>query len=67
MFFLPHVYDSQNYLQEVGVQELSKFDNVINELLKDVSDEFTEFALTLMKQDNKMLPNNAYEGLELYI
>ena len=66
MFFLPHLYNSQSFLQEVETENLSEFDEIVTNLPKDVSDEFNEFALTVMEEDGKELPNDPYEGLNMY-
>jgi len=67
MFFLPHLYDTHSYLEDVDQEEVDDFLPAVNNLPRDVSFEFEEFANILMERDGKNHPQDPFEGLNLYL
>lgn len=66
-FFLPHLYDSTNHLQQVTSDEVEEFDMAINDLTQDFSSDFKELAEVLMAQEFLEIAHDASNGLELYM
>jgi len=67
MYFLPHLFDCESYLQLVEQEEIAEFEIGINSLPLDFSLEFKEFAEELMHEEGIEDPSDTQEALELYI
>ena len=68
MYYLPHLYESNDCLINVHVDEIEQFYPCVNHAnVEDFSPEFKEFAETLMQQDGLHPPSDASEALRLYI
>lgn len=61
MYFLPHLHGGTNFLKDVDLDEVSEFSSISIRTVEDFSDEFGEFATTLMAQDGWNVPDN-FEG-----
>ena len=66
MFFLPHLYDTHSYMQDVSPALVDEFYNATMKQ-NDYSEEFEEFANTVMQGDMFSRPRDVKEGLELYL
>lgn len=67
MFHLPHLYEAENFLQQVDQEEVDEFFPVVENNVLDVSSEFTEFAEYFLARDGLNRPVNPEEALNLYI
>ena len=67
MFFLPHLYDCQNFLEPVEEGMISDFLPAVENLPLDYTPEFKEFAETIMEEGGLEMPVNAMEGLNLFL
>jgi hypothetical protein len=67
MFFLPHLFDTEDCKQEIDRDEVNEFYNNSSMCVKDFSDEFGEFALLVMRELNLSKPTNVKEAFDLYI
>lgn len=67
MYFLPHLYETQNYLQHVENDEYSDFSPIIEHEKRDYSVEFQEFAEYFMNEHEMTAPSTPEEALNLYI
>ena len=67
MFFLSHLYDSENYMQNIAQDEVLQLQAGIINLPLDFSIEFKEFAEELMNEEGIENPSNSQEALELYV
>ena len=66
MFFLPHLYNSENYKVPVDPQELEEFIDKSAMCLADWSQEFEEFAIK-MTALGLQPPRNVNEALDMYV
>ena len=66
MFFLPHLYGTENYQINIALDELEEFDDAVM-CPADVTDEFNEFATCLMDEFGWQAPSNVKDALDLYI
>ncbi len=66
MFFLPHLYDTENYQVTIAFDELEELDHTAM-CPADVTDEFNEFATCVMDELGWQSPSNVKEALDLYI
>ena len=66
MFFLPHLYNSENYKVPVDPQELEEFIDKSTMCLADWSQEFEEFAIK-MTALGLQPPQNVNEALDMYV
>ena len=66
MFFLPHLYGTENYQINIACDELQEFDDAVM-CPADVTDEFNEFATCVMDELGWQAPNNVKDALDLYI
>ena len=65
MFFLPHLYDTHDYMQDITAVLVDEFyDVTITQ--NDYSQEFEEFVNTVMEEEMLCRPRDVKEGLELY-
>ena len=68
MFYLPHLYNANECIVPVNLDEVDQFYACVNNsTVDDVSPEFKEFAETLILQEWLTPPNNATEALNLYV
>ena len=68
MYFLPHLYDAENYLENVDSTEIESIYQDVTSSPKDFSDEFKEFAeLQLQEAQIVRRPNNAVAGFNLFM
>ena len=66
MYFLPHLYGTENYQATIASNELEEFDHS-SMCPADVCDEFKEFASCIMDELGWQTPVNVKEALDLYI
>ena len=69
LYFLPEVYNCDSYKQHVDMDDLEEFnDPVLAEASNDTSDEFVEFAETVLtiKGIRLVKPKTITEALEMY-
>ena len=66
MYYLPHLYDVTDQLQNVDLDEVEEFYPVVTVQIQDCSEEFKEFAETLMQAESINIPENPAQGLKLY-
>ena len=69
MYFLPHLYEKENYKIEISEDEIDDFYPAVTTALPDVSQEFQEFARTVIRLNGNTTypPNNVFEATELYV
>lgn len=69
MYFLPHLYEKEDFKTEVSTDEINDFYPAVTTTLLDVSPEFQEFARCVISDHGTLnsCPNNASEAIELYI
>ena len=66
MFFLPHLYNPDSFLENVQEVEAS-YPHVIN-TPRDLSDEYQEFAeFVLQGNDHDDMPSDVASGLDLFL
>ena len=67
MFFLPHLYNSEDYKVPVNPQEAEEFIDESTMCPTDCKEEFNEFALTVMNALELHLPNTVNDALDVYV
>ena len=68
MFFLPHLYNSDNFLENVDLQEVEAIYPHVTDTPRDFSDEFQEFAdFALQGNDHDDMPSDVASGLDLFL
>lgn len=67
MFFLPHLYNSENYKVPVDPQELEEFIDESTMYLPNWSQEFEEFAAIIMTALGLQPPRDVNEALDMYV
>lgn len=67
MYFLPHLYSTDDYKVPIDPCEADEFIDDSAMSVQDFSDDFAEFASIVMDELQLQKPNNAREGLNLYI
>lgn len=67
MFFLPHLYNSENYKVPVDSQELEEFIDESTMCLPNWSQEFEEFAAIIMTALGLQPPRDVNEALDMYV
>ena len=70
MFFLPHLYDSENFLAPLDKEGINEFHPILYHDLKDYSDEFAELVRILCDNDENwhiQYPKTPEEGLHTYL
>ena len=68
IYFLPHLYDVEHYLENVDSSEIESIYQDVTSSPKDFSDESKEFAeLQLQEMQNVSRPNNAVAGFNLFM
>ena len=67
MYYLPHLYEAQDCLNQINQEDTEDFNSVVENTVRDVSEEFQEFAGYFMQQDRINAPENSTEALNLYI
>ena len=67
MYFLPHLYSTEDYKVNVNPQEMEVFTHESTMCSADVSEEFEEFAMTFMNVLRLRPPQDVHEGLDLYL
>ena len=68
MFFLPHLYNAENHLENIDLEEVELIYPEVTYTPKDFSDDFKEFAefnLEGFNMDNESL--DAVAGLDLFL
>ena len=63
--FLPHLYNSENYKVPVEPQELEEFIDESTICPADCSQEFEEFAETIINALGLQPPQDVIEGLDV--
>ena len=67
MFFLPHLYNSENYKVPVDPQELEEFIDESTMCFPNWSQEFEEFAAIIMTALGLQPPRDVNEALDMYV
>ena len=67
MYFLPHLYNTEDYKVNVDRHELQEFIDNSTMCPADFSEEFEEFATTVMNELGLHSPQDVDEGLDLYL
>ena len=67
MYYLPHLYDKQDFVQRINKEEIEEFDSVIGELPSDFTIEFSAFARTVIPKNGIKIPKKSSEALNLYL
>ena len=67
MFFLPHLYSTDDLKVSVDEDDVEEFINHFTMSPPDYSEDFTEFALTFMNELNLQEPQDVSTALDLYI
>ena len=67
MFFLPHLFDAEDHLQDVDLDEVEEFYQSVTDMPRDFSEEFQEFAETVMSTHSISMSTDADSGLKLYM
>ena len=68
MFFLPRLYNSDSFLENVDLQEVEVIYPHVTDTPKDFSDEFQEFAeFALQGNDHDDMPSDVASGLDLFL
>ena len=66
MYHLPHLFEKADGLQRVDVKEMEEFDPIVGELPLDFSNEFSEFVIEVLPENEMKTPGTATEALHLY-
>lgn len=67
MYFLPHLFGKENHLDEVEDADIDEFQAAVDDLPRDFSLEFEEFANTVMAPNGMVMAENIRDGLNLYL
>ncbi|PFX11893.1 hypothetical protein AWC38_SpisGene24237 [Stylophora pistillata] len=67
MFFLPHLYSTDDYKTDVDEDDVQEFYDHSTMCPPDYSDDFKEFALTVMNEYHLPEPHDVSSALDLYI
>ena len=67
MYYLPHLCDKQDCVQKINKEEIEEFDSVIAELPSNFTPEFSDFARTVIPNNEMKRPKNPSEELSLYL
>lgn len=67
MFFLPHLFERENYLEQISDSDVDEFKPAVEDIPRDYSVEFEEFAQTMMETNNIVMASNLKDGLDLYL
>lgn len=67
MYFLPHLYNTEDFKEDIDLHELEEFNDNSTMCSADFSEEFDEFALIVMNVLGLSLPQDVNEGLDLYL
>ena len=68
MYFLPHLYDAENYLENVDLAEIESIQQDVTSSPKDFSDEFKELAeFQLQEVQIVRRLNNAVAVFDLFM
>ena len=68
MFFLPHLYYSDNFLENADLQEVEAIYPHVTDTSRDFSDKFQEFAeFVLQGNDHNDMPSNVASDLNLFL
>ena len=67
MYFLPHLYDTEDFKVNVDRHEVEEFIDNSTMCPADFSEEFEEFAITIMNELGLHSPQDVDEGLDLYL
>ena len=67
MFFLPHLYNTDDYRTDVDEDDLQEFYDHSSMCPPDYSEDFKEFALTIMNEHHLPEPHDVSSALDLYM
>ena len=67
MYFLPHLYQTEDYKLEVDSLDVDEFYNHASMVVQDTSEDFKEFATVVMNENGLLTPTNVREALNLYV
>lgn len=69
MYHLPHLYHKEDFSIHVDEEEVDSFYPAVRWIKTDVSEEFNEFAISVIEQNDDLIypPTNVQEGTELYL
>ena len=70
MFLLPHLYNSNSFLENIDLQELGageRIDPHVTDTTREFSDDFHEFAeLVLHGSNREDMPSDVISGFDLF-
>ena len=58
MYFLPHLYGTIDHMISINIAEIDEFIDFTGAVPSDFTDEFGEFAKTLMNENNMEIPDD---------
>ena len=68
MFFLPHQYNSDSFLENVDLQQVEAIYPHVTDTPGDFSDEFQQFSeFVLQGNDHDDIPSDVASGLDLLL
>eukprot|EP00794_Sanderia_malayensis_P002364 gene2364-2725_t len=67
MYFLPHLYDVEDCKVDIDLDEIEEFYDDAAMNVRDYSEEFEEFALTVMNRRALSAPIDVKQAFNLYI
>ena len=68
MYFLPHLYGTTGHMISIDAAETDEFIDIFSAVPFDFSDEFGEFAGTLMNENNNMeMSHDPSSAFNLYL
>ena len=67
MFFLPHLYNTDDYKTDVDEDDVQEFYDHSTMCPPDYSDDFKEFAQTIMNEHHLSEPHDVNSALDLYM
>jgi len=66
MYYLPHLYESEDYRIDIEQADYDDIYPCTNNNVRDVTEEFEEFARVSMDAREMDMPNSVDEALNLY-
>lgn len=67
MYFLPHLYNTEDYKVTVDPTDVIQFFEVTTMISADFSKELEEFAHVFMDEHGMQLPNNVKKGFDVFL
>ena len=67
VYSLPHLCGTTEHMISIHTAGTDEFFDITSAVLSDFSDEFGEFAETLMNENNMEMPHDAPNAFDLYL